>query len=150
MIVDSLAHAALYERLTRNMPHAFAFLRRADLPTLPLGRHDLAGDAAYAVVHEYPTKPAGECIWEGHRRYIDVQYILSGVEGITVADITRMRPLADYDPARDFQPFEGAGDLLSLHAGFYAIFFPHDIHQPAVALGHPAVVRKVVVKVRVD
>lgn len=150
MIVDQLAHAALYERMTRHMHHAWTFLRRADLNTLAKGRHEIAGEDAFAMVHEYDTRPVDQATWEGHRKYIDVQYILSGVEGITCNDIGQMSATQDYDANRDFQPFTGQGDLLTIRAGFFAIFFPHDIHQPAVAIGQPGPVRKVVVKVRVD
>ncbi len=55
-----------------------------------LGRHDLDGDDLFALVQEYTTRAADECVWEAHRRYIDVQFVVTGAERMGVA-----RPRAD-------------------------------------------------------
>ncbi len=48
---------------------------------------------------------------------------------------------------KDYQPLDGAGTPLALHAGELAIFFPQDAHLPGQITGEPRHVRKTVVKV---
>ena len=49
----------------------------------------------------------------------------------------------------DFRLLAGEGDRVTAAAGTFVVFFPHDAHMPGLALGEPAPVRKVVVKVAV-
>lgn len=150
MIYDHLSRAALYERVSKHMHHAFTFLRRGDLLTIAKGRHEIAGEDAFAIVHEYDTKPAEQCKWEAHRKYIDVQFTITGAEGMGVAYVDQAKTTTDYDATKDFQLFTAQGDVVNVKAGYFVVFFPHDVHQPGVAVDAPALVRKVVVKVRVD
>jgi biofilm protein TabA len=150
MITDHLKYAKMYEGVTRHIHLAFAFLRRDDLLTLPNGRHEIAGDDAYALVQDYVTKPAEPGMWEAHRKYVDVQYVASGVERMGYAPIGAMRVTKDYDEAGDYQLFTGDGNDLVMTPGMFAVFSPQDVHRPTVAVDRPVPVRKIVVKVRVD
>jgi biofilm protein TabA len=150
MIADHLKHAKLYEGVTKHMHHAFAFLRRDDLLTLPKGRYEIAGDDAYALVQDYNTKPAELGKWEAHRKYIDVQYVAAGIERMGYAHIDTMQVSKDYDEAGDYLLFAGIGNDFVMTPGMFAIFSPQDVHRPTVAVDQPVPVRKIVVKVRVD
>ena len=150
MIADQLKHAALYERVTSRLHGAFAFLRRPDLTTLAEGKYPIDGEDVFALVQQYQTKPLAEGKWEAHRKYIDVQYVVAGVEAMGYAPIESMRPTTEYDPSADFQLFNGEGVDLVISAGMFAVFCPHDVHRQQIAVGVPALVKKVVVKVRVD
>ena len=44
------------------------------------GRHPIDGEAIFALVSTYETEPEGARSFEAHRKYIDVQYLLSGRE----------------------------------------------------------------------
>jgi YhcH/YjgK/YiaL family protein len=54
-----------------------------------------------------------------------------------------------YSEEKDVGFYNGAGDWLTLHAGMFAILWPHDAHAPQACVGEPAVVLKVVVKIAV-
>ena len=150
MIFDHLRHAAMYERVTKHMHHAMAFLRRDDLTTLPKGRYEIAGDDAYALVQDYQTKPAELGKWESHRKYIDVQFVAAGIESMGYGYIDGFKVTKEYDETGDYLLYAGAGNELAMTPGTFAILWPHDVHRPTVAVGQPAAVRKIVVKVRVD
>lgn len=151
MILDNVRNGAQYFALHEKFEEAFAFIARVEKERLPIGRYELDGDRLYAMVQEYETKEPADCVYEGHQRYIDIQCILSGVEGINVNDIHTMRVTTEYDPSRDVAFY---GDRESetkcvLEAGTFGIFYPHDIHKPGLACGNRATVRKVVCKVKV-
>jgi YhcH/YjgK/YiaL family protein len=151
MVFDRLAHAPMYEGMTKLMRHAFDFLRRPDLDTLAAGKYPIVGDDdVYALVQSYQTKPADNAKWETHRRYIDVQFVASGVERMGYGYLTDFQPLNAYNEPGDYQHYTGSGGDFVMTPGTFAIFSPHDVHRPTVAVDQPILVRKVVVKVRVD
>ncbi len=147
MIVDHLSHIDPYAAIDPLLAAGLRFLCDEDLPRLPLGRADIDGDRVYALVQEYRTRAEADCRWESHRRYRDVQFIVSGIERIGVSQLSRVQLVTPYDEARDVAFYAGAGDSVTLHAGMLAVLWPHDIHRPQVAAGAPSEVRKIVLKV---
>ena len=120
-----------------------------DLQGAATGTFEIAGTQVYAIVQDYDTLLLNQGVWEAHRRYIDLQYMVSGTERIGYAHVGRMSP-GVYDPARDFLPLAGEGDFLTFGPGDFMLLFPEDAHMPRIAVGAPAPVRKVVVKVAVE
>ena len=148
MIFDSLPTSSLYNRLSLNFEKAFGFLLQADLNSFPLGKHDIDGDNVFAIVSEYTTKPLSEARWEAHQAYADIQLLLAGEEKIGCAPLASMQVTETYNAEKDILFLAGEGDYITVRPGVFAVFFPHDAHQPGVAKGMPQVVKKVVVKVK--
>lgn len=151
MIADTLKHAALYASLHEKFDEAFAFLRKATDENLPAGRYELDGDRLYAMVQEYDTKPVAEGVFEGHRRYVDIQYLLAGVERMDVLDSIRGMSTVAYDEEKDLEFFADASPChrAVVQAGEFAVFYPHDLHKPGLSAdGAITPVKKVVVKVK--
>jgi len=147
MIFDILGNNALYAGLGHNLPAGLEFLREHDLTTLPLGRMEIDGNNLYALVQEYKTKPAEQGVWEAHRQYIDIQYMVAGRERMGFTNIRSMTS-GEYVPERDFQPMTGSGNTLELFANSFVIFFPEDGHMPGLLIDSPEMIRKVVLKVK--
>jgi len=152
MILDVLENADVYRGLPPGLVAALKFLRSADLAGLPIGKAAIDGERLFALVQEYTPKPAEMLKYEAHRRYWDVQYVVRGVERMGWNTLARMTVSEPYDAERDVSFFRGAGNLVRVPAGTFAIFGPSDVHMPGVEVeGEPAgVVRKVVVKVTND
>lgn len=148
MIFDSLKNRALYasdERLSR----ALEFLAGVT-PDITLGRQELDGDRMYANVVEYETKTEG--VFEGHRAYADVQFVLSGREDMECVNISHTEPTKEYDAAGDYALFADSAlsSRITVNEGEFAVFYPEDIHKPSLASGAAAKVKKVIVKLRLD
>lgn len=149
MILDTLARAAAYGAVHPRFAAAFAFLRRADLPLLPDGRHAIEGDRVFALVSRYATRAAsGALRWETHGEYIDIQFMVAGHEVIGWSPVAELRNSEPYDAARDVAFHAGEGGRFVLGEGQFAVFFPEDAHAPGLAAGSAQEVMKVVVKVR--
>ena len=153
MIVDALANADRYRALHPRLPAAFDYLAAFD-PSTPDGKYPIDEDRVYAQVQSYATKPAAEKKWESHRRYVDVQYVVSGRERMSVSPLAGLADPTPYDDAKDVINYRGASGAASsvyVEGGQFAIFFPEDGHQPGVQpgplAGDSGEVRKVVVKV---
>ena len=149
MVSDLLANARLYAALGPGIARGLQFLTETDLAGLAQGRHELDGARLYALVSDYTPKPQAEGRWEAHRRYLDLQYVVSGVERIGVAPVASLAA-DNYDADRDMLWLAGAGDFLTLGAGQFIILWPGDAHMPGIDAGVPGPVRKVVVKIAVE
>ena len=98
----------------------------------------------------YLTEPAEQRKWESHRRYLDIQYLVSGLECIPVAPVGALPVATPYDDEQDVSFYaDGSAPTpsLVLEAGMFAIFFPQDAHRPNIAVTAPVATRKIVVKV---
>lgn len=154
MILDQLHHALMYRCLSPRIAAALDYLRETDFSQVSEGRHELDGDRLVAIVQRYQSRPHSEIIWESHRRYIDVQYIVTGTEQMGYVGLRPNLPIKQpYDEAKDVVFYDTQGSLFLATPGTFAIFFPHDVHAPGLAAGSPptpAEVFKVVMKCRVE
>jgi YhcH/YjgK/YiaL family protein len=100
-------------------------------------------------VQQYDTKSRDKGLWEAHRRYIDVQFVASGIETMGYAPIGNCTVTQEYSSEKDCALFSGKGDFLTAPAGTFLVFFPEDVHMPCLATEGSVPVRKVVVKVAV-
>jgi YhcH/YjgK/YiaL family protein len=131
---------------------AFKFLKNTDLLKLELKRYDIDDDNLFATVSEYISKNEETAKFEAHRKYIDIQYVISGKEVMNVAPIATVKEiLVPYDATKDIE-FVAVKEIVSFKANTdkFFIFFPGDVHRPGLKDGVNSPVRKIVVKVKVD
>lgn len=131
---------------------AFTFLKNSDLSKLELKRYDIDGDNVYAPITEYMTKNEEDAKFEAHRKYIDIQYVISGVEQMNVAPMSMKKDIiTPYDAAKDveFLTVTQSASYKATPERFF-IFFPSDIHRPSLKVDENSQVRKVVVKVKIE
>ncbi len=152
MVIDNLNNCKLYFSMHKNFAKAFEFIKKAVDENLPKGKYEIDGKELYASVQEYNSKLRADAKSEGHKSYIDIQFIISGTEAVDVFDISKATPKTEYNPEKDaafYEDLDSANHCV-LSAGEYGIFFPHDIHKPGLSINEtPAAVKKIVVKVRV-
>ena len=148
MIFDRREYAEKYAALHEKFAEAFAFIGRAEKENLPVGRYELDGERLFAMVQEYDTKAPG--LFEAHRKYIDIQFIVSGKELIGYTNISKLEPDCEYDGEKDFILYKRAecSTELILENGDFAVFFPEDGHMPGVMVNESSPVVKIVVKVK--
>jgi biofilm protein TabA len=150
MILDHLSRAARYHDAVPGLAKAFEFLRTLDVAKLVDGRNPIEGDRLFAMLNRYHTKPHAEAVWESHRKYLDVQYIVSGTEWMGYVPLDRAPAIkTPYDAVRDVQFYEPGSDGFVMTAGQFAVFYPEDIHAPGLMAGRAVDVVKIVVKVAV-
>ena len=157
MIYDRIENAGCYRSLGPAVVAALDYCAATDFAGLPDGRYEIdsghdADPRLLAIVQRYRPKPLREIAWEGHRKYVDVQYVVAGAERMGHALWSAaMRVRKPYDPDKDVAFFDADGPLLEVRAGCFAVFFPHDVHAPSLAPADGSLdeVLKVVVKVAV-
>ncbi len=151
MIYDSLKNCDRYAPAHDGFSKAFDFIKKAQAEKLSEGRYEIDGDRVYAFIQKYTSKLESESSFEAHKRYIDIQCILSGVEVMQFADVEAFTPSCEYNDERDvvfFNDREKVGTVV-VREGEYGVFFPWDAHKPGMCFNaSPAEVCKIVVKVK--
>ncbi len=125
---------------------AIDYLNSHDISTLPDGK-TVIDDDIYINVMEADTKI--ENIFEAHREYIDIHYIIEGEEKILTAPVEKMTVTREYSPESD--SILGTADTADEHVirkGQYCITMPGEAHSPCRSVTAPRHIRKAVFKVR--
>lgn len=149
MIYDTLDNAEKYCALHPGFKAAFDFLKDTDFEVLETGPAQLDGERLTINVIEDICRPEHEVNLEIHRKYIDIQYMVSGQERFSWRSTRECSQVeAAFDEQSDFGLFcdEPTG-WFPLMEGCFVVFFPDDAHGPMCGTGE---VRKIVVKVAVD
>ena len=145
MILDTLENAAKYAGLKMGISEAFGFLDQPGLAELAAGEYEILGDRVFAIIMHENGRKVGDAELEGHRKYIDIQYVISGEESMGWKAREGLVNSVDYDEEKDLEFFEGEADsILRVPPGSFAIFLPTDAHLPLLGNGP---IHKVVVKV---
>lgn len=138
------------EELQKRIDFALEYLKNTDLNKLELGRHDI-NDWLYVNVQEYETKDVSLCRYESHRKYVDIQYMINGLEAIEVADV-KGQDLAvstEYNEEQDVSFW--LNKLMQMKVvltnNSYVILYPQNAHKPCIAVNKPVKVKKLVAKV---
>lgn len=149
MIIDKIENANLYYGINERITKALKFLETEDLLNINEGRYEIAVDDVYALLNNYDTKNSDDCNLEAHRKFIDVQYVVSGSELMGYVPLKEQKPLKEYDGEKDFILYKDDPSFVKLDESMFAILFPGELHMPGIMINNPAKVKKVVIKVRV-
>lgn len=147
--IDKVQFAKQYHLNQVAWDKAFAYLKNTDLKALRTGRHVIDGNNVYAIVTEAPTKDYDKTAFESHRKYIDLQYVISGEEKMAKAPLASVTVNKPYDEAADIAYYTGEGKMYTVPAATFMLFFPSEAHRPNITPGGNKVVKKIVVKVNV-
>jgi YhcH/YjgK/YiaL family protein len=133
------------------LERAFEYLRTAGVEDKAPGRYAIDGDRIYATVVVDKTRSADTAQFEAHRKYLDIHYLVSGVEMIGSADATSLHEVKQYAPETEAALFERPAKYtrLMLKPGEFVLFFPGQAHMPGCYLDKSEEIKKVVVKVMV-
>ena len=146
MIKDKLINAGTYYGLSDRIKQGFEWLKSTDLDKIKDGRYDIA-DGIYANVQSYNTK--SDALFEAHREYIDIQYMINGVEGVGICDYSCCKTAEPYDEERDIEFLNSdKEDFICLQTGEFILLYHQDAHKPSMNYRQQHFVKKVVVKVR--
>lgn len=148
MILSSLGHWQRYAT-NSSLEAGFRFLLRPDLHELPDGVHPIQDDQLFAVIWRGLGRGKEDSPLEYHRRYLDIQYVLSGFDLIGWQKIEECRrPSGNFDPEKDLGFFADHPKFwMPVAGGEFAIFYPEDAHAP---LGGSGPIHKVIIKAQVD
>lgn len=147
MIFGKIEDLYLYKGLSENLAKGINFLLNFDT-TQPDGKYEVDGENIYLLVSTGHTKPAEKPVYEAHRKYIDLQYIVKGEEDTGFVPLANCSNVVPYDEKSDCLFIKGDGSEVKVSAGEFYIAFPCDGHRPMCSK-NPGEIRKVIVKIAV-
>ena len=149
MIVGNIHH--LQSWLPEELRQAIEYINANVTETTEKGKHEIDGSRLFYLISEDMTEPFEKRRAEYHARYLDIQIVLKGQEGMTFSVLPAGKPDTDWLADKDIA-FLAEGEqekTLILNEGDFVVFYPQEVHKPLCAVGTPAPVRKAVVKLLV-
>lgn len=151
MIKDNLQHIDYYNYLSPGIYFGLKYLKNTDFSSMENGKYEIKEGKAYAIVQEYDTKYEEQGLFEAHKKFIDIQFIVKGEEKVGYGKLEEFEETTPYDDEKDIAFFkpkeEGKVTFVSLKEGEYVILTPQDAHMPSIYIEEPTHVKKVVLKI---
>lgn len=150
MVVDTLKNIEQYKGLSPDIYAGLQFLASAkseiELGIYPINKNVKAIVSSYATVDEF------ERGYESHKKVIDIQYPIIGLERVKWSPIENMNVNISYDELKDrtfFKDPSKQGTHVDIGNGIFAIMFPEDGHGPQHKVGEKEVIKKITIKVSI-
>lgn len=148
MIIDKIENISKYEQIPN---YVVNFVNSLNLNT-KIGKYELNNNE-FVNIEEYETKNISKAKFEAHKKYIDIQILLTGSERIYIKSVNNLKYPMTYDNNKDIMFFEDSienSDYVTLDGTNFALIYPHEAHAPQVSTNNDNYsVKKVVVKLLV-
>lgn len=148
MILDTLENISTYLELHPNLALGLKYIAETDFFDLEMGKYTIEGEDVFAILQTYTTKPAEQCRYEAHKKYIDIQYMVKGKELMGVTPLNN-QTITENLPENDVAFYKAEGQQILVNENCFTIFFPEDVHMPGIQAKNAEEIIKVVVKVAV-
>ncbi len=155
MILGNLNNLGSLDYLHPKFKEVLNYLKENNLEEAPCGQIQLQGKDLFINIEENDMAPKEKRLPEAHKRYLDIQVVLSGREGIGVS----IRRPSDstikeiYSEDNDIMFFTEVQDeiMVDLKPMDFVILFSEDIHRPRCLVdeGTPYS-KKAIVKMNLD
>lgn len=145
MIVENIKDAKRYFCVNDRFEKAFEILGSENLK---FGEKIVVEDGAFWInFAEIDKAASGEKLFEAHRDFLDLHFVIEGEETFGYSDISRLTEEKSYDAEGDFLLLSGKADTLTLKKGDFCVVFPEDAHIPVFAKCS-GVLKKAIVKIK--
>ena len=152
MIIDTIENMSMYKKDDAWLK-AVDFLKNIN-NEISDGEYEIDGSDIFARVMTYDTKIINDAYPESHKKYIDIQVVISGKEMVVWYPLERLQIRTAYDKEQDVAFYERKLNISStsvLTPGHFMVFFPDDGHMPSISADKlPCQVKKIVIKIAVD
>lgn len=150
MILDSIKNSDRYLNLQKGIADALRYIQNNDLSKIQPGKYEIDGKRLVMIVFEFENTNSNECKLEGHRRYIDLQYWVSGSELMGHEILDAQPVLEEYDEEKDCAHYNCIASYSRLLPGMFVIYYPSDLHTSVSDPLSKKRVKKVVFKIAVE
>ena len=106
----------------------------------------------FVLEQSYITKDKENCLYESHKKYIDIQYMFEGDEIMEVENVNNLEVTTPYKEDLDYAKYAQTKNSSSLiiKQNELAIFYPNDAHMPCIKVDENKKVIKAVFKILIN
>ena len=138
MIITNINSSDLidYKNVHPKFGEAFEIIKKLVNENAPDGEYEIDGKNAYAFISSYETKTEEEVNFEAHKKYIDIQCVISGTEVIGFENADEVKLIEDYKDGNDicFYELNSDYDKVILNRGEFAVIMPQELHAPCLSV----------------
>lgn len=132
MIIDRIENIKYYKSILPGLDNGLKVLEQ--LTSQTSGRYEF--DGGFLMIQEGSTKPMSEGTFEAHRKYVDVQVMLSGCEELAWEACHKLACVIPYNEEKDQERLDGErSHVVLISEGMFFAAFPQDGHK---AVSHTA------------
>ncbi|OCG21183.1 MULTISPECIES: YhcH/YjgK/YiaL family protein [unclassified Gilliamella] len=154
MIIGNINHLGLVPYLPEKIKQSIEYIKDNVNSNTPVGRYDIDGNNMFFMLSDSTLRHIHEANPEYHEKYIDVQIVLEGQEGMAVCTLPPYTKVLDDRLTENdiaFIKTPNEETILVLQPNDFIVFLPHEVHKPLCTIdGKIVTVRKVVVKIAFD
>ena len=134
------------------LKEAFEYLEKSDFSCLSIGKFDMGYEKVFGIYQEYTTHRIEGHIWEAHKKYLDLQFLITGEELVSVSPLSSIIVSREYSEEADvlLGTAKGNTKLISLNKDEFIILFPNEAHMPAISDSTISNNKKIVVKIPIQ
>ena len=127
---------------------ALNFLANPNLDKMEMGKYNIDSTFVVATISYAENADTSKANWEIHRKYLDLQYLISGNASFGIAPLIKTSEIKPYNETGDIEYVTtNSGKFYLGTPGTLFVFFPSDAHKPAIKKAVTDSVKRVVVKV---
>ena len=106
----------------------------------------------FVLEQSYITKNKENCLFESHKKYIDIQYMFESDEIMEVENVNNLIVTTEYNPDLDYAKYAqtDTSSVLKIRENELAIFYPNDAHMPCIKIDENKKIIKAVFKILVN
>lgn len=137
--------------LPRKLQKAIKWYRKSSFSKLSDEKNYFSKEG-FAVKAVIEIKNRKTCLFESHKKVIDVHCIVSGEEIMEIAHPKQLKIHKKYNKEIDaalYQPGRKQTLVMVLKPGDIVVLYPEDAHMPGIRSGQKKFVKKIILKVKV-
>lgn len=119
-----------------------------DFTAMSDGKYDIDGDNIFLKLMTYQTRRRNDTP-EGHEKYIDVQYMISGEEYVDYGFVDEMQEIVECHKTEDYTLYRGPTNRVKMTEGTFIVLYPEDVHACCISVNRTVSVRKAVFKIKI-
>ena len=106
----------------------------------------------FLLEQAYISKNKEDCLFESHKKYIDIQYMFEGDEIMEVENVNNLLIETAYKEVLDYAKHAQSknASVLKIKENELAIFYPNDAHMPCIKINENKKIIKAVFKILVN
>lgn len=151
MIIDKADNLLQYKDEYPVFEKIYEFIENHKKEHFAPGTYHIDGEHLFASIAQYRTDAEKEAVFEAHRKYADLQYIVNGMEKIGWAplpDIEENLVKEEYSKGGDIAFYSGKSKFdFVLTKGSFLFLLPEDAHAPCLCADKECNVEKIVFKI---
>lgn len=148
MIFDNINNIKNYK--DNDLQKVFEALKNIDADNFPKDMINIKEGEIFIKPVELTSKNLEKCIYESHKEFIDIHFVVEGAEVIHTADVTSLDIDVPYDKKLDVMFLKGKESTINvLKKGDFLVCYPSDAHKVGISYKEDSKIKKIVGKIRV-